>query len=204
MEITQINRLLGNMDLYLLDQVLKDRFHKNMKILDAGCGEGRNLIYFLNQGYDVYGVDKNPDAIRILQFVARSINPKIDKKKFITTDLVEIPFPDNKFEMIISSAVLHFAQSLDQFRVMFAELVRVLRKEGILFIRTAAQEGIEDEVKLISDRQFYLPDGSTRLLINREILQKLMDIHHLSFIEPAKFVVVDGQRSMTALVMRKN
>ena len=81
-----------------------------MKILDAGCGEGRNLIYFLNQGYDVFGVDKNPDAIRILQFVAKSINPKIDKKKFITADLVEIPFPDNNFEMIISSAVLHFSQ----------------------------------------------------------------------------------------------
>ena len=204
MEIARINRLLGNMDIYLLDQVLKDRFHKKMKILDAGCGEGRNLIYFLNQGYDVYGVDKNPDAILMLHFVAKSINPVIDQTKFLTTDLKSIPFPDNTFDLVISSAVLHFAQSLDELRVMFAELVRVLRKEGILFVRTAAQEGIEDEIKLISDQQFYLPDESTRLLINRDILQGLMDRHHLSFIEPAKFVLVDGQRSMAALVMRKS
>ncbi|WP_332912670.1 hypothetical protein [Algoriphagus boritolerans] len=49
MEVTELNQLLGNVDIYLLDQILKGRFSKEMKILDAGCGEGRNAVYFINQ-----------------------------------------------------------------------------------------------------------------------------------------------------------
>ena len=49
--IKELNHLLGNIDIYLLDQILKDRFKKSFKILDAGCGEGRNLIYFVRNGF---------------------------------------------------------------------------------------------------------------------------------------------------------
>lgn len=53
MNIAALNKLLGNIDIYLLDQILKGRFTKEMRILDAGCGEGRNLIYFLHEGFQV-------------------------------------------------------------------------------------------------------------------------------------------------------
>jgi hypothetical protein len=49
--IKELNQLLGNIDIYLLDQILKARFEKHCKILDAGCGEGRNLIFFVRNEY---------------------------------------------------------------------------------------------------------------------------------------------------------
>mgnify|MGYP001628317483 CR=1 FL=1 len=63
MEINELNKLLGNVDLYLLDQMLKGRFTKEMMILDAGCGEGRNTHYFIQKGYRIVGVDSNSSAI---------------------------------------------------------------------------------------------------------------------------------------------
>ena len=48
----------GGIDIYLFDQLLKGRFVPGMRILDAGCGSGRNLVYFLRSGYEVFAVDE--------------------------------------------------------------------------------------------------------------------------------------------------
>ena len=146
MKVPQLNKLLGNIDIYLLDQVLKNRFDKAMRILDAGCGEGRNLVYFLNNGFEVYGVDQNPDAIRMLQFVSGSINPTYPRSRFITADLMAMPFEDAYFDWVISCAVLHFARDQSHFEALFAEHDRVLKPGGSLFLRMTSQRGLENEV----------------------------------------------------------
>ena len=61
----ELNKLVGNVDIYLLDHILKGTFEGKIKLLDAGCGEGRNLKYFINNGFDIYGVDSNPMAIKM-------------------------------------------------------------------------------------------------------------------------------------------
>ena len=53
----------GNIDIYLFDLLLKGRITPAMHVLDAGCGGGRNLIYFLRQGYNISGVDLSEEAI---------------------------------------------------------------------------------------------------------------------------------------------
>jgi len=58
-----LQEYFGNIDIYLFDQLLKGRFNTCKTILDVGCGSGRNLIYFLRQSVDVYGIDSSPDAI---------------------------------------------------------------------------------------------------------------------------------------------
>ena len=53
----------GAIDIYLFDQLLRGRIRPGMRIFDAGCGYGRNLVYLLREGYDVFGVDNDPAAI---------------------------------------------------------------------------------------------------------------------------------------------
>ena len=53
----------GDIDVYLFDQLLKERITPAMRVLDAGCGDGRNVDYLLHQGADVFGVDTSPDAV---------------------------------------------------------------------------------------------------------------------------------------------
>lgn len=202
MEIRQLNNELGNIDLYLLDQILKGNVSKNAKILDAGCGEGRNLVYFLNNGYDVYGIDANEDAIRMLHFILGSKYPEVDKGRFSVGQIQNLPYQDNTFDYVICSAVLHFADSQDDWLRMMQQLIRVMRVNGILFIRAASDFGLTGHQEL-KDGQYQLPDGSVRFLLNKTILDSTMNELSLEPIEPYKTVIVHGQRCMTTLVMRK-
>ncbi|MCK5700822.1 MAG: class I SAM-dependent methyltransferase [Cyclobacteriaceae bacterium] len=201
--IKELNHLLGNIDIYLLDQILKGRFQKHFKILDAGCGDGRNLIYFVRNGYKVYGIDKDEDSIQMLKHLIKSINKDYPLDRFTVGKVGDMPFANHEFDAIISSAVLHFAEDNDHFINMFSELDRVLKPEGILFVRMATDVGMKDKIKSMGNGKFYLPDGSVRFLLTKEILKKIMDQFGFDFIEPFKSVIVDDERCMSTLMLKK-
>lgn len=203
-DITELNHLLGNIDIYLLDQILKACFEKNYKILDAGCGEGRNLIYFIKNGYKVWGIDKNADSIQMLKYLVKSIDKAYPLDRFLTGNIDNLPYPDHEFDAIVSSAVLHFAENKKHFFSMVSEMDRVLKPGGILFARIATDIGMEQKIKPIGDGKFTLPDGSVRYLLTKDQLHDLMMDFGYAFIEPFKTVVVDDKRSMSTLVLRKN
>ncbi|SNS58661.1 Methyltransferase domain-containing protein [Belliella buryatensis] len=205
MEINELNKLLGNIDIYLLDQILKGRFKKDMKILDAGCGEGRNCIFFLHQDYQIFGVDANPIAIQMARIYAQTINPKFDVYRFQTSTIENMPFHSGAFDVVISSAVLHFAESEKAFFKMLDSMMNVLKTGGIFFLRmTTAFGGIIEESQQIGNCKYLLPDGSERFLLTEAYLQKMIEKYNLSYLEPAKTVLVNHQREMGVLVFQKN
>ncbi len=174
MEINELNRLLGNIDIYLLDQILKGRFTKEMKLLDAGCGEGRNSVYFINKGYQLFGIDSNDVAIQYCRYLAKSLNPDFDTYRFQVGRLEDIPFHSGAFDAVICSAVLHFAENADNFWQMIAEILRVLKSGGILWFRmTTAFGGILETSQDLGGGKYLLPDGSERFLLTQELLDKL-------------------------------
>jgi tellurite methyltransferase len=203
MTIQELNNELGNIDIYLFDQILKGRYQSNDKILDAGCGEGRNIIYFMKNGYQVYGIDQNPSAIRMVQYLFTGINSLKLKDRFIIGSINSIPFSDNTFNAVICSAVLHFAENEDMFFTMFSELFRVIQSGGTIFIRMASNIGAEGRLPVSKDKKTFLPDGSYRFLLTREYLQILELKHQFTYLEPVKTVNVQDQRWMTTLVLQK-
>lgn len=199
-----LNQELGNIDIYLLDALLKGYFSNGTKLLDAGCGEGRNLHWFLRNGYEAWGVDENPGAIRMLKFVANSLQKGYPLDRFVTAGLEAIPQPEASFDSVICSAVLHFAKGESHFRQMWAELWRVLKPEGVLFIRTATDLGMkEKELQTAGDGRYLLPDGSYRFLLTEPLLEDLLREYPMQWLEPLKSVLVAGQRSMGILLLRK-
>ena len=204
MDYRSLNKLLGNIDIYLLDQILKGRFEKSSKILDAGCGEGRNLVYFLRDGYEVFGIDREPGAIRMLQFMSRSIRPGYDLDNFAVGTLEALPYSDQSFDVLICSAVLHFAEDEAHFLSMTDELFRVLKLQGIMFIRMTSDIGLNGEVKKLDDWKYLLPDGSVRFLLTRTLLEKMRHKYQFEFVEPLKTVNVADQRCMSTLVLKKS
>ncbi len=201
--VKELNHLLGNIDIYLLDQILKERFEKHFKILDAGCGEGRNLIYFVRNNYPVYGIDKDADSIQMLKHLIKSINKAYPLDRFIGGNVEVLPFLNHEFDAIISSAVLHFAENKNHFYEMIMEMIRVLKPKGLLFIRMATDVGMKDSIKPMEDGKFLLPDGTVRFLLTKELLREVMDQFRLEFIEPFKAVIVNEKRCMSTLVLRK-
>ena len=195
-----LQELIGNTDIYLLDQIMKGRYNGGDKILDAGCGGGRNLIWFLKNEMEIYGIDKDEDAINYL----KAQNNHLNKERFLVADMTHIPFENNFFDHVISSAVLHFAKSVSHFKEMMNEMVRVLKPRGSLFIRMTSNIGIENKVVPVGNGVYHIPDGSSRFLLTPLLLEEITEENNLAFIEPLKTVNVENVRCMSTLVLEKN
>lgn len=205
MEVPLLNKLLGNIDIYLLDQVLKGRFQKAMKILDAGCGEGRNTVYFLKENYQIFGVDQNPVAVQMARIQAQTIRKEYDIHRFQTANVEDMPFHKGAFDAMISSAVLHFAKNTRHFHLMLGEMMRILKPGGILFLRMVTGfGGIIEESKAVGGGVYLLPDGSERFVLTADLMKEIQENHHLHHLEAPKSVLVHGQRAMGVFVMQKS
>ena len=202
--MTDLDEQFGGIDIYLFDQLLRKRITVGMRVLDAGCGFGRNLIYLLREGFEVFGADSDPRALKATRRLAASIAPKLPADNFRLEAVEAMSFPDGFAHVVISSAVLHFAQSDDQFHAMLRGSWRVLKPGGLLFCRLASSIGIENQIQRILGRRFQLPDGSERYLVDEALLMKLTEQLGGQLADPLKTTVVQNQRSMTTWIVRKN
>jgi tellurite methyltransferase len=194
----------GEIDIYLFDQLLRNRITPGMRVLDAGCGSGRNLVYMVKQGYEVFGADSDPRAVASVRRLAAAIAPMLAPDNFRAEPVESLSFPDAFADVVLSSAVLHFARSDDQFGAMLRGTWRVLKPGGLLFCRLASSIGIETQVERIAGRRFLLPDGSERYLVDAALLVELTRELGGHLMDPLKTTVVQGQRSMTTWVVRKD
>lgn len=179
---------------------MKERYHVKDKILDAGCGDGRNMFWFLQNDFEIYGIDTNEKVIQQLQ----NENPTLIQNKFQIASVEKIPFTDEYFHHIICIAVLHFAKNKNHLFEMMTELLRVLKPNGSLFIRIASDIGLETKVKFNDDGIFTIPDGTNRFLLTKSLLQELMNQLNFTLLEPLKTVNVNDERCMSTLVLKKN
>ena len=194
----------GSIDIYLFDQLLRGRISPGMRIFDAGCGGGRNLVYFLREGYDVAGVDPNPQAVAGVRHLAAALAPRLPADNFRVEAVEATSFPTDFADVVLSSAVLHFAAADQQFQAMLRGTWRILKPGGLLFCRLASTIGIESQVRRIAGRRFLLPDGSERYLVDEDLLAGLANELGGQPADPLKTTVVQNQRSMTTWVLRKN
>jgi tellurite methyltransferase len=193
----------GPIDIYLFDQIRRGNIGPPpLRIFDAGCGAGRNLVYFLRQGYEVCGVDADPHAIESVKALAHQLG-SASRDSFRCEPLEAITFPEASAHLVISSAVLHFAADDAQFRAMLFGSWRILKPGGIFFCRLASSIGIESLVGPVQGRRHVLPDGSERYLVDEPLLLRLTAELGGSLLDPIKTTVVQGMRSMTTWVIRK-
>jgi tellurite methyltransferase len=194
----------GQIDIYLFDQLLRGRIRPGMRVLDAGCGSGRNLVYFFREGYEVFGVDTDANAVEYTRRLAASLAPALPADNFRVEAIEDMAFPDAFADLVLSSAVLHFARCDDHFEAMLRATWRVLKPGGLLFCRLASSIGMEHQVQRLAGRRFRLPDGSDRYLVDEELLQHFTAALGGQLADPLKTTVVQNQRCMTTWILRKN
>jgi tellurite methyltransferase len=200
------NKLLeafGNIDIYLFDQLLKGRFEGCTKILDAGCGYGRNLVYFLKNHAEVFGIDQSEEAIAGVKRLSAELHRDNPASNFRVGWVESLPFSNDSFDLVICSAVLHFARDRQHFDAMLQSMWRVLAPGGYLFARLASDIGIESLVTGIGNGRFHLPDGSDRFLVNEQILMEYTARLHAHLVEPIKTTNVQNVRCMTTWCLQK-
>ena len=172
-------------------------------MLDAGCGGGRNLIYFLRCGYDVCGVDLSTEAIAHVRALASGLAPHLPADNFRVEAVEGMSFADAGFDVVLSSAVLHFARDEEHWQGMVREMWRVLKPGGIFFARLASGVGLEEQIERLEGRRYHLPDGSDRFLVGDRMLLAATDSLGGELVEPLKTVVVRNLRAMSTWCLRK-
>jgi len=201
--VSPLRSIFGQIDIYLFDQILRGRISPGMRIFDAGCGSGRNLVYFLREGYEVFGADPDPQAVARTRQLSASLAPGLPANNFRVEPIEAMSFPDAFADVVVSSAVLHFARDDAHFTSMLRGTWRVLKSGGLFFCRLASSIGIEGRVKRIDGERYLLPDGSERYLVDERVLMLLTEQLRGELLDPLKTTVVQDQRSMTTWVMRK-
>lgn len=181
----EVNKTFGNIDLFLLDQLLKGRIKNSGPLLDAGCGEGRNIKYFVSAGYRVFGIDNYPEAIKAAQMIYK------DKAFFETAAIEDQPFPDSSFDNILCINVLHHSDNEEHFRRIFHSLCTMLKSKGTLFIRTFLKEGSKHhyDEKLLHYSQYQF--------------MELVSSQKLVWQEPLKKEVLEDGKALAVIVVEK-
>jgi SAM-dependent methyltransferase len=174
-----------------------------MTVIDAGCGGGRNIVYLLRKGYQVYGVDKDPKAIDAVRRLAGEMAPRLSRDNFRVEPVEAMTLPDASADVVISSAVLHFARDEEHFWAMLRAMWRALRPGGMLFCRLASTIGMEGQFRQIEGRRHRVPDGTERFLVDEQMLLDATQRLGGELVDPLKTTVVQSLRCMTTWVVRK-
>jgi len=201
--LSDLREQFGDIDIYVFDQLLRQRITPGMRVLDAGCGSGRNIVYLLRSGYEVFGVDADPHAVQAVRQLAARVAPHLPSDNFRVETIEGITFPEAFADVVLSSAVLHFARDDAQFMAMLEGTWKVLKRGGLFFCRLASSIGMEHEVTSIAGRRCRLPDGSDRYLVDAALLMQLTQDLGGELLDPLKTTIVQNQRCMTTWVMRK-
>jgi tellurite methyltransferase len=198
----ELRMTFGEIDIYLFDQLLRGRFDRRRRVLDAGCGTGRNLPYFLRHGFDVHAVDADAAAIDSVRRLAGSLNPALPPDRIQCGPLEALPWDDRSVDAIVCSAVLHFARDEGAFAAMLGEMWRVLAPGGLFFARLATSIGLEPQLPASTGRM-RLPDGSERFLVDEPALLSWTRTLGGTLADPLKTTNVQNMRCMTTWVMEK-
>lgn len=193
----------GDIDVYLFDQLLRGRIVRGMKVLDAGCGSGRNLVFLIRAGFDVWGVDESEDAIAAVQRLANQLARDVTPERFRVERVESMSHDTGSMDVVISSAVLHFARDAGHWLAMVHEMWRVLAPGGLLFARLATTVG-QPHLKPLGGGRYVMPDGTTRFLVDHERLLSVTQELGGSLVDPLKSTVVHEQRSMGTWVVRRH
>jgi SAM-dependent methyltransferase len=200
-EAMNVQDQFGQIDIYVFDQILRGNISSGMRILDAGCGYGRNLVHLLREGCEIFAVDANPEGVAHVRALAGELAPNLPASNFRVGPIEKMDFPDDFADVVICNSVLHFARDEAHFLAMLEELWRVVRPGGMLFCRLGSRIGMNFE--RLRGNIFRINDGSEWFLVDEAELMRMTQQMNAVMVDPLKTTIVQDHRCMTTWVLRK-
>lgn len=196
-----IQEQFGQIDIYVFDQILRGNIEPGMRVLDAGCGYGRNLVHLLRVGCEVFALDEDAEAVEHVRRLSAELQTGLPAENFLVGSIEQMPFPSGFADVVLCNAVLHFARDERHFRAMLAELWRVVKPGGMLFCRLGSRIGMD--FQRLRGNVFLIPDGSEWFLVDEQMLLGLTEEMNAVLVDPLKTTIVQDYRCMTTWVLRK-
>ena len=197
-----VQEQFGQIDIYVFDQILRGNIRPDMRVIDAGCGYGRNLVYLMREGCEIFALDQDPEGVAYVRHQSAMLNTGLPAENFQVGVIERMPFPDGLADVVMCGSVLHFARDDRHFQAMVRELWRVLKPGGLLFCRLGSRIGMEFE--RVRDHIYRIGDGSDWFLVDEAMLLQLTQAMNAELVDPLKTTVVQNHRCMTTWVLRKS
>lgn len=137
---------------------------KNKKLktlLDVGCGDGRDSVYFFKKGFKITAVDFSASGIEKL----KSQNPKIN---CILGDIRKIKLKTNSFDVIYAHLSLHYFDDKATSKI-FDGLYRALKQKGLIFVKCkSVDDALFGKGQKIGENMY--KKGHTRHFFSKEYM----------------------------------
>ncbi|MBI5002982.1 class I SAM-dependent methyltransferase [Candidatus Woesearchaeota archaeon] len=175
-------------------EFLKDKSRKT--VLDLGCGDGRDSIFFAKRGYEVTATDVSPVALEILN---KKINEeKITNIQVIEQDLQNLQFPESSFDIIYTHLSLHYFLD-EQTEQIFKMLHKMLTRGGFLFIKCKSTEDEEfGKGKEVEKNVFVTEENYVRHFFDEEYMKQKLSNFQIINIEKTKGTYEGSQGEKTS------
>jgi tellurite methyltransferase len=196
-----VQEQFGQIDIYVFDQILRGNILPGMRVLDAGCGYGRNLVHLLREGCEVFALDADPSAVEHVRQLSASLETGLSPENFQAGRIDRMPFPDAFADVVLCNSVLHFAKDANHFEAMLTELWRTVKPGGLLFCRLGSRIGMDFEKN--RENIYRIGDGSEWFLVDEAMLLAQTAKRNAVLVDPLKTTIVQDYRCMTTWVLRK-
>lgn len=131
------------------------------RILDVGCGTGKDCAYFSRAGYEIYGLDLSEGMLKI---AIGNCKKQCVEVNFLKGDMRLLEFPNNYFDGIwTKAAVVHL--SPDERRKVFREFNRVLKSDGFLHVWIQNFLSLKHIMRFLQSYAHYIKSSDDNLFI---------------------------------------
>jgi SAM-dependent methyltransferase len=137
-------RETGSADLRQVWRLLTERLSPRSRILDLGCGAGRDLAYFGRAGYRVIGLDYSFNLLKI----ARADS----NQRVVLGDLAMLPFATESFDAVWAVAsLLHVPRQ--RIRVVARDIRKILKQSGVFVasVKRGTGERVDERGRYFAD-----------------------------------------------------
>lgn len=143
------------------ETAVAEKFPEKAKILDIGCGMGREAFALCGMGFTVTGIDISREVIEQVTQTAKTNNYPID---FLWYDGEKLPFEDGSFDVVIIWAQTFGLLYGDVYKSTFLkECRRVLKSGGILSFSGHDYDYLSENYKQFTDGKKFYPYAETKL-----------------------------------------
>lgn len=152
------------------------------RVLDLGCGAGRCVIYLVQNGFEVFGIDISEEGIRKAKERLKERNLTADLR--IGSIYNTLPYEDNFFDAVISIKTIYHG-TIEDIRKTIKEIERVLKPGGLVFITAIRKKWRKPypHYKEIAPRTYVPMEGEERgvphYYFNKKLLRKEFGNFHI-------------------------
>ena len=133
--------------------------HKARRVLDVGCGAGRNAHPLANLGFDVVGLDLSMPMLH-----AAMARPRRNRGRLFVAqaEMDHLPVPDRTFDVVIAHGIWNLAGSGAEFRRGLSEAARVSKEDAGLFVFTFSRNTLPTNATPVPGETFVFTQFSGR------------------------------------------